>query len=420
VRTKDLARAGPVEVIKAQRAGETRATLRALFLTCHLPYPPVSGGRLREFELLRRLACEVELHLCAVSKTFQEDLAAAARLKGLCASVAVFPAMPSGEDGVPSQVRRHRSPDASEYVRSLLGDRLVDLVHVEGFYLLDHVPEPSPIPVLLVEQNIEYTLWEQRVALAPHAAAQRRAFLDFRETRAYELDAWQRATLCASVTDEDRRAMLQVAPQLTVRVVPDGVDHLGSSPLTSVPSQPELVFVANFAYQPNVDAAFWFCREIFPRVREQVPQVRALLVGNGPPTEVQALACDHICVTGRVPSVAPYLDRAAVVVSPLRVGGGIKVKMLEALSRCKAIVSTSVGVQGLGKGIRDCVAVADDATAFSTACASLIRQPRARRRLEQRARMFVATLPTWDEAAESLLSCYRELLETRKSLPSVG
>jgi glycosyltransferase involved in cell wall biosynthesis len=124
-------------------------------------------------------------------------------------------------------------------------------------------------------------------------------------------------------------------------VVPDAVDHLGSAPLDAVAPRPELVFVANFAYQPNVDAAFWLCREIFPRVREQVPEARALLVGNGPPQELQALACEHIFVTGRVPSVAPSLDRAAVVVCPLRVGGGIKVKMLEALCRGKAIVASS-------------------------------------------------------------------------------
>lgn len=376
---------------------------------------------MREFELLRRLAREDEVHLCVVSKTYEEDLAAADRLDGLCASVAVFRAITGGND-VPPQVRRHRCPEASEHLRSLLDDGLVDLVHVEGFYLLGHLPEPSPVPVLLVEQNIEYTLWEQRVTLAEGATNQRRAFLDFRETRAYELDAWQRVTLCAAVTDDDRRTMLQLAPQLNVRVVPDGVDHLGSSPLAPVAAQPELVFIANFAYQPNVDAAFWFCREILPRVRERVPDVRALLVGNGPPKKVQALACERVCVTGRVRSVAPYLDRAAVVVSPLRVGGGIKVKVLEALCRGKAIVSTGVGIQGLGSGASDCIAVADDAATFAQSCSSLLRDPAARRKLEHRARTFGAALPTWDEAAESLAACYRELVGARQAFPlgSVG
>jgi glycosyltransferase involved in cell wall biosynthesis len=357
----------------------------------------------------------VEIHLCVVSKTYEEDLAAAGRLKGVCARVAVFPATP-GAGELPPQVRRHCSPDASEHVYTLLRDDSVDLIHVEGFYLLGHVPEPSPVPVLLVEQNIEYCLWEQRVAFAEGAAAQRRSFRDFRETRAYELEAWRRATLCAAVTDDDRRTMLQVAPQLDVRVAPDGLDHLGSPPANLLEPQPELVFVANFAYQPNADAAHWFCREILPRVRERVPDARAFLVGNGPPQEVQALACDQVCVTGRVRSVAPYLDRAAVVVSPLRIGGGIKVKVLEALSRGKAIVSTSVGVQGLGAGARRCIEVVDDAGAFAAGCSLLLSDRAPRRELEHRALVFGATLPTWDEGAESLLACYRELALTRQSV----
>jgi len=392
--------------------------LRVLFLSCHLPYPPVSGGRLREFELLRRLAPEAEVHLCAISKTYEEDLAAVDRLHGLCASVAVFRAIADPSD-LPFQVRRHGSPQATEYVCSLLREGLADLVHVEGFYLLRHVP-PSPVPVLLVEQNVEYSLGAQRVALAEGAADQRRAFRDFRETRAQELEAWRRATLCAAVTDDDRSTMLQVAPQLDVRLVPDGADHLGLPPANALGLQPELLFVANFAYQPNLDAANWFCRKILPRVREQVPEARALLVGNDPPREVQALACEHVCVTGRVPSVSRYLDRAAVVVSPLRIGGGVKVKVLEALYRGKAIVSTSIGVQGLGRGARGCIEVADDADAFAACCSSLLLKPAARRALESRARAFRATLPTWDEAAESLLACYRELAEERQAMPSVG
>jgi glycosyltransferase involved in cell wall biosynthesis len=393
--------------------------LRVLFLSCHLPYPPVSGGRLREFELLRRLAPEAEVHLCAISKTYEEDLAAANRLHTLCSSVAVFPAI-TGPSDLPFQVRRHASPQATAYVCSLLREGLADLVHVEGFYLLRHVPAPSPVPILLVEQNVEYSLGAQRVAFAEGAADQRRAFRDFRETRVQELEAWRRATLCAAVTDDDRETMLQVAPQLDVRLVPDGADHLGRPPADAVGLQPELLFVANFAYQPNLDAANWFCREILPRVREQVPEARALLVGNDPPGEVQDLACEHVCVTGRVPSVSRYLDRAAVVVSPLRIGGGVKVKVLEALYRGKAIVSTSIGVQGLGPGARGCIEVADDAEAFAECCSSLLLKPAERRALEGRVRAFRATLPTWDEAAERLLACYRELAQDRQAMSSVG
>jgi glycosyltransferase involved in cell wall biosynthesis len=391
--------------------------VRVLFLTCHLPYPPVSGGRLRELELLRRLGPEVVVHLCAVSKTFEQDRAAADRLHGSCESVAVFEASP-GADDLPAQLRRHCSPGATAYVRSLLDE--VDLVHVEGFYLLHHVPDPAPVPLLLVGQNVEYSLWAQRVGIGEGGPQQREAFREFRETRAAELRAWRRADCCAAVTAEDRAAILRVAPELDVRIVPDGIDHLARPPAQSGEPRPELVFVGNFAYHPNADAALWFCREILPRVRERVPEVRALLVGNAPPPEVLDLGCEHVEVTGRVHSVEGYLDRAAVAVSPLRVGGGIKVKMLEALSRGKAIVSTSVGVQGLGEDAHRSIGVADDAGPFAAACARLLLDHEERKRLERRALAFAATLPTWDNAAASLLDCYRELTVSRTLADAEG
>jgi glycosyltransferase involved in cell wall biosynthesis len=391
--------------------------MRVLFLTCHLPYPPVSGGRLREHELLQRVGVDCDVHLVVVSKTYEQDLAAAERLEGACASVSVFPAR-AGRGDLPSQLRRHACPAAASHVRRLAAE--VDVVHVERFYLLQHVPADCAAPVLLVEQNVEFSLWAQRVAIAGAYTQQREAFREFRETRAHELDAWRRADLCAAVTEDDRAAMLRGAPGLDVRVVPDGVDHLGApAPERAEPAR-ELVFVANFAYDPNVDAAAWFCRELLPRVRERVPDARTLLVGNEPPPEVLGLGCEHVEVTGRVPRVERYLDRAAVVVSPLRVGGGIKVKVLEALCRGKAIVTTSIGAQGLGAESGSATIVADAPDDFARAAAELLVDAAARRELERRALAFADTLPTWDDAAASLRGCYGALVRERTLVEAEG
>ena len=147
------------------------------------------------------------------------------------------------------------------------------------------------------------------MAIAEGGPQQREAFREFRETRSAELRAWRRADRCAAVTEEDRAAILRMAPELDVRIVPDGIDHLAQPPAQTGEPRPELVFVGNFAYHPNADAALWFCREILPRVRERVPEVRALLVGNEPPPEVLDLCCGHVEVPGRVRSVERYLDR---------------------------------------------------------------------------------------------------------------
>jgi polysaccharide biosynthesis protein PslH len=391
--------------------------VRVLFLTCHLPYPPHSGGRLRELELLRRLPKDIELQLCAVSKTYLEDVLAAPALEALCQGVKVVPA--ACENGhPPTQVLKHRSRAAGRFVRAALRRGRVDLVHVEGFYLMQHVPDWCRVPIVLVEQNVEYSLWEQRLRVAGSREEQRRSFLEFRETRAHELAAWRRATICGAVTEDDRTAMLRAMPGLDVRVVPDGADHLPARLDCPAEPQPTVLFVGNYGYEPNVDAARWLCAEIMPRVRERVPAARLVLVGNSPPADLLGLRCDWLDVTGRVERIEPYLDASAVFVAPLRVGGGIKVKMLEALSRGKAIVSTSVGTQGLGSACERCARVADGAEAFAAETTRLLLDTGARRALERRAMAFAHSLPTWDEAAEALVTCYEDALAWVEPRPS--
>jgi glycosyltransferase involved in cell wall biosynthesis len=385
---------------------------RVLFLTCHLPYPPVSGGRRREYELLRRLAGDFDIHLCAVSKTFGEDVLAAPRLQGICRTVKVFAADPASSNGevVAAQVLRHACRPAAAHVARLVDARAVDVVHCEGFYLAQHVPDRCGVPLLLAEQNVEYELWRQRVATTCGDTSRREAFLQYRTTRDAEVRAWRRATLCASVTEDDRALMLRTDPALDVVVVPDGADHLRPARNGAAPaSSREIVLVGNFAYQPNADAARHLCKDVLPLVRERVPSARVVLVGNDPPDEVRALAGADVAVTGRVPCIEPYLERAAVAVCPLRIGGGIKVKMLEALCRGKAIVTTSVGIQGLGAGVEAAVRVADDAASFAAAIADLLERPAERRDLERAAARFSARLATWDEAAAKLSACYRDL-----------
>jgi glycosyltransferase involved in cell wall biosynthesis len=250
---------------------------------------------------------------------------------------------------------------------------------------------------VLAEQNVEFALWRQRARRNRDVGCVREA----RATRAAELAAWRRADLVVAVTEDDRRAILAEEPTLDVRVVPDGADHLRPARGRAKPAPATILFVGNFAYEPNLDAAHFLCETIFPLVRREVPAARVLLAGNGPPEEL----VEH--ATGRVARLEPYYDRATVVACPLRVGGGIKVKMLEALTRGKAIVSTSIGVQGLDKAP---VLVRDDAEEFARAVARLLRDARARARLESRARAYAARLPTWDEAAERLAACYEDAL----------
>jgi glycosyltransferase involved in cell wall biosynthesis len=386
---------------------------RVLFLSCHLPWPALSGGRRRELELIRRLSLRFDVHLLAVSKTPEQDIANAHVLERWCRRVEVVaarsPTAP-GDHDEPWLVLRHRSPAAERRVVQILAEEAPDLVHVEGFYLMQHVPGWSRVPVLLVEQ---YELERQRAKTVRDELARRR----YRRTRVAEVAAWMRATQLAAVTAEDAAAMRRTVPRMPVRVVPDGADHVAlRQPSGGDGRDREVVLVANFAYAPNVDAARYFCRDILPRIA--VPDLRVWLVGNAPPGEVEALAAEQVVVTGRVPDVLPYLDAAAVVVCPLRIGGGIKVKTIEALRRGKAIVSSSIGAQGLEGSARLALSIADDPAGFAVEVRRLLHDRAHRSRLAARAHDAAVRLATWDDAAGALMQAYEDLLRADRAAQS--
>jgi glycosyltransferase involved in cell wall biosynthesis len=226
-----------------------------------------------------------------------------------------------------------------------------------------------------------------------------------------------RATRLATVTHEDREMIRAELQGADVSVVPDGAEHISARAGAPAPRPvdrpqgPLVVLLANFGYAPNVDGAHHLCRDILPLIERAVPNVHVWLVGNAPPDDVLALAGERVTVTGYVPDVLPYLDAADVVVCPLRIGGGVKLKTIEALRRGKAIVSTHVGAQGLPTEARHALVIADGPRGFADAVANLLLRRERRVRREAQAARAAGRLPTWDGAAAALASIYDELLD---------
>jgi polysaccharide biosynthesis protein PslH len=394
-----------------------------LFLTCHLPFPPLSGGRRREYELITRLSQRFEIDICAVTETLEADREHVRAAGEHCRHVSLHAAECSASGTGAPQVERHASASARSALQHLAQRTAdYDLVHVEGFYLMQHIPPRCRVPVLLVEQNIEHLLWRQRALVAEDERSCRELDRRAEETYHAERVAWLRASRCATVTEEDRRTLLADMPFADVSVVPDGFDHdctLQPAPEPPTPPRPapgrgrRVVMVANYAYQPNVDAAVYLLTQIYPRVLASEPECELELVGAEPPRELTELAgrVGKARVTGRVPAIHPHLESASVVVCPLRIGGGVKVKMLEAIARGCAIVTTSIGAQGLPTP-QDGVRIEDTPEGFADAVCELLASATARERLRARAIRLAASLPTWDQAAERLAECYSTLGES--------
>jgi glycosyltransferase involved in cell wall biosynthesis len=194
-----------------------------------------------------------------------------------------------------------------------------------------------------------------------------------------------------AVSENDRQQMLAMDPASEITVVPTGVDtqQFQVAPPSSA-TPPRIVFTGSMDWEPNIDAMEFFCAQIWPRILAEFPGAIFQIVGRNPFAKVQRLASDSVQVTGTVPSVTDYLRDATVVVVPLRIGGGTRLKIYEAMAMGKALVSTSIGAEGLSfQNGRDLL-LADDASAFAEAILLLLRDAQARRRFEQAAVQLAA------------------------------
>ena len=377
--------------------------MNVLFLTCHLPFPPSSGGRLREFELLRRMGTRHRVEVCAVTRTLEHDRAHVERVRAF-ARVRLFAApvnagLPPAAGGASFLARRASSPPAAAYVAERLAAGGVDLVHCEGFYMLP-LAGGADVPVFLMEQNVEYRVWPGHPGV-----------------RAEELRAWRAATRCGALTEGDAGIMRRVVGARRVLLSFNGTDHTtalecgGFGPPRPPDGGPVVLCPGNFAYEPSYEAGIRLCTTIGPRILERVPNATVLLVGNASERLLPLLRDPRIQVHGAVASLEPYYAAATVVACPLGRGGGIKVKLLEALVRGCAIVSTQVGRQGLEDAP---MVAADPPEAFAAAVADLLLDAGARSSLRARAAAFGAGLPTWDAAADQLHHCWKETVRARR------
>jgi glycosyltransferase involved in cell wall biosynthesis len=401
--------------------------MRILFLTAHLPFPPFSGGRRREFELISRLGKDFEIYLCSITKTWETDRMYISNLLCSCASVNLFKAVFNDNERYaiyPNQIKRHTCKEASSYISFLMKNKPFDVVHVEGYYLMQHLPIKPEIPVLLVEHNIECLLNLQRFKLATIQQDKSYYWQEYIYTLKWERTFWKQATKCVTLTAEDESNMRQLEPYIDIRTIPNGIDHrkiiyeAASSNICkdSIVSAkcPSILFVGNFLYEPNIDAALYFSRLIFPLILKDVPNAKLLLVGNAPPPEICSLTFNkQIKVSGYVDSLTHFYKDADVVVCPLRIGGGVKVKVLEALNAGKAIVSTSIGAQGMDLSTYPAVTVADEVADFAEKVVRFLLDPQERYRQEQQALAYASILPTWDQATESFVQCYKEMIDCR-------
>jgi glycosyltransferase involved in cell wall biosynthesis len=411
---------------------------RILVLAPQFPYPPHQGTTLRNYNIVAGLAARHKVHLLSFG---DPTAAAGSPLDGLCQLVEVIP--PPAPRSVarrlaslfltlkPDMALRLRSPAFHTALADRLSGDSYDVVQVEGIemgpYLLQvaHSRPSGTSPRLVFDDhNAEYILqrraWETDLQQPRRWIAAAYSLIQWRKLRRYERRLLRSADAVAAVSEVDAEALQRLVPDLEVTVVPNGVDieYYRPLPVELTVSAEEaasdeawemgvglwaagqglwdIVFTGKMDFRPNVDAVLWFAQEVLPLVRREVPEAHFWVVGQKPHPRLAALG-DHpgVTLTGWVEDVRPYISRAAVYAVPLRIGGGTRLKVLEAMAMGKAIVSTSLGCEGFDLVPGQELLMADAPADFAAAILRLFRDSAQRQRLGRAARRFAVSRYEW-------------------------
>lgn len=382
--------------------------MNCLFLSPVVPYPPDSGGRIRTFRLLRELSGRARVHLWAVSES-EQAAAAMEALRPFCASLRTFPR------SAPGAWRRTTSPKVerwfhSDALRTALRQEWtaekLDVLHLDEMFLVRALPPAISTPVCVHHHKLDAELYESLARAGDLGSG-----FDLFKLRRLEAESARRHRFHVLTSAGDARRLSARHAGLTTAVVENGFDpEYFRPPDGRAPPRDatRLLFMGSMDYGPNVDGLKWFVREVLPLVRAARPATTLEVVGRSPTDEVRALASPQVHVRGAVDDVRPHLHAAALLVVPLRVGGGTRIKIVEALGSETPVVSTSIGAEDLAFRAGEHLWIADGAGDFAHSVLEALEDPTAAARRAARGRDLALERYTWSRLADRLLDAWRD------------
>lgn len=413
--------------------------LDILYVSHMPPSPPRSGAQARLHGLMTQLARRHDLTAAMlVDDGFDMDECREA-MQVYCHEVVLVP-NPSGRDGMAKRLLQLRSlastqsferlrvtvPEFQRTLDRLLRTRRFDIVNLEfpylGHYALCQAPSGTLPPPLVVDSHeMAYDLPRQFARTATGLDRRLYGEVDWRKLRGEELRTYRNADgvyLCSAL---DERRLLDQVPGVPTAVIPNAADIDYYRPRETDPAEDgrTVVYFGLLSTLPNSDGVGYFARSIWPRIAALRPRARWKIIGGRPPPSVQALAGPGIELTGLVPDLRPHLAEATVVTVPLRLGGGTRLKIVEAMAMGKAIVSTSLGAEGIEAVPGRDILIADDPETFAAAVVRLLDDPSLRARMGAAARRLAEERYSWVAAAATLESFFRDVV-FRQALRECG
>jgi glycosyltransferase involved in cell wall biosynthesis len=304
---------------------------------------------------------------------------------------------------LPYAVAKYKSPELTRAIRRVLQDGSVDVVVCDFLAPSLNVPDDLGVPTVLFQHNVEAEIWRRHFEVRSNPLTRRYLRQQWQRMERFERAECRRFDRVIAVSGQDATLMRTAYGVLDVAAVPTGVDTEYFSPARQVTREPgHLVFTGSMDWLPNEDGIRWFVSDILPRLKALVPGVTVTIVGRHPPEAIRAFARtdSSVRVTGTVPDVRPFIETAAGFIVPLRIGGGTRLKIFEAMAMECPVVSTTVGAEGLPVRDGEHLLLADSAEAFASAVAAVLLQPAEASRRAQAAAALVRRSHAWSRVAE--------------------
>ncbi len=390
------------------------------------PFPLYHGDRLIPYHLARELSARrYQISLLAFYQQ-PEDIAEVPRYSRFFKSVTLIR---EPKRSMRSYWQRYRqpgqrfptcaedswSPEMWQTIQKALQTQRCDAVHVfGGVQVYEYFPLIRHYPNVIVPYE-SYSLWLERAVQEELRRIPRwNKEMQHRITSSYESWMFSHYDRVVVLTDRDARALRSLNPETPAIAIPNGVDIDYFTPTGYEPDEPALLFTGNYDYAPNLDAGLRLARDIFPRVKAAVPEARLYLIGGNPPPDLRAYASPDIEITGRVPDLRPYYELSTIFVSPLRLGAGIKNKILEAMAMGKPIVATPLSCDGIPALHGQNVLIAQTDEELAKNAILLLKNAKLREIMIRSGRQLVEQQFTWAHVADLYEDLYLQIIKEHK------
>lgn len=402
--------------------------MKILMVTPYLPYPPSSGGQVRSFNLIKHLSKTHQITLFSLIKNKSEEQYIS-KFKNYCAKVEVFKRsthpftlsniLRTGFGVYPFLVIRNFSAEVKSAIKKELEENYYDLIHAETFYAMPHLPETT-IPVLLVDQTIEFQVYQHYMKKSKNLFLRPFLFIDVLKIKYWELKFWKKADKVIAVSESDKNKMKSLVKNLDVDVVPNGAGEdlmkiWGKKKPAKIPI---VFFQANFSWLQNIEAAENLVHHVFPHILKKTPKAECWIVGQEALTKTGNLASAKVKIidlaAADIQGVINAYKKATVFVCPLRGPGGTRLKILAAMAAGVPVVTTKVGIEGIDAQSGEQALIEDDWEKMAQAAVLLLTDKKLYQKIIKSARKLVENHYSYESIARSLGKIYKQLASKRK------